>query len=62
MTNENKTRLLDSFIKKYPFNYEQDYCTIMNKRRYMQDDNLEEASALFDEFQDYIIDYFTSEI
>ena len=62
MTNENKTRLLDKFLKDYPFNYETEYNTLFNKRKYMRDNEYHYIAKLFDDFQDYIIDFFTSEI
>lgn len=62
MKNENKARLLDKFIKDYPFKYETEYNLIYNARKYMVDDEYELVSELFNEYQDYIIDFFASEI
>ena len=62
MTNENKARLLRKFLIDYPFNFEGEYCKIRIQRLNTRDDNLYKIAEIFDEHQDYIIDYFTSEI
>lgn len=62
MSNENKTRLVDKFIKDYPFNYESEYNIISNIRKYLRDDEYENIGKIFDKYQDYIIDFFVSDI
>lgn len=38
MSNENKARLVDKFIKEYPFGHEREYNDIFNIRKYLRDD------------------------
>jgi len=62
MSIKNKARLLDKFIKDYPFICETEYNMIFNRRKYVVDDDYESIGKIFDEYQDYIIDFFVSEI
>lgn len=62
MTNENKTRLLNSFLKMYVYTWESEYIEIMHERLKYFDDDYVQLGKIFTKHQDFIIDFFTSEI
>jgi hypothetical protein len=61
MNNVNKKRLIMKFIVRYPFNYEDEYRKIQIKIMNINSEDYDSIGRVFDEHQDYIIDYFTSE-
>ncbi|MEE1321080.1 MAG: hypothetical protein UHM85_06045 [Acutalibacteraceae bacterium] len=62
MTNENKSKLLIKFIVYYTRPYEAQYQQIQIKRLNIRDDDLDSIGRLFDENQDYVVDFFIDKI
>ena len=59
MSNENKEKLIMCFLVKYPFMYEDEYRSLQIKMLNTRSDDFEKIGRIFDEHENYIIDYFS---